>query len=375
MGSAVRILNSSAEHIRAQSQIDAARTKQKAHNDAQISLAESKKIVQTANNAASTLFANSQRALQSTNNDVSAKIVAAQKGMQVTYNDQIVQVTAAKRVLQAARNERAAADSDVAKWSQSIGNNKVLDATGRQINNISEEIALNLDKATTGRAFDRLAYSGALGASIAGAAAAGVGGGSVEAHNTAMRMQQNFKEAAEDRAIQRNTYLAGQAKGNALRAGVDSLKNDLFIADMDREDLVAAVDTSAIFDNQDFTAIQDQQDYTVYSPDLDYTVYMDHKKMSGFQQVATFVGAAAATWFAGPLAGMAVVNGSMALNDMQNGDMASAQRGFDSAAQGISGGFKTWRAGADQNTSGASWGSQIMSKSSNSGANLKVGKG
>lgn len=426
MGSAFRILNAGNEHIVKQSQIDAARVVQKARNAAQLSLVESKKIVQAANNAASQSFATARRQVQSANNSaeevlygsnvrlqnasnaLSATVTSSRRQIQATsnsvaraqmksklaiqakFNDEAIQVAEARKVLQAARNERAAVETDVANWTVSLRNKQRTDAMGKQVNALQEQINAALDSATFGRAFDRIANSETLGATIANAAAAGVGGSSVEAFNSAMSLRQAMREEREDREIASRVQFARRQQADAMGEAYNGF-GGFGRAQLDREVIIAEQDNTAVFDEQNFDAILDNQnydplyrsqdygaiiadqDFEVFTPDLDFTQYVDHKKMSGLQQVTSFIGAGVATYFGGPQAGAAVLDASMAINDMQNGNFAGAQQGFTNAFGNATQGWKTYRAGATNGGQGAAWGANLFKSKPVSGYNSDVG--
>jgi hypothetical protein len=453
MGSAFRILNAGNEHIVKQSQIDAARVIQKSRNAAQLSLVESKKIVQAANNVASQSFADARkkvqgannaaeaalfesntklrdasnvlsatvtsgrRAVQAAGNGLAATVTNARRSIQTAgnsaaraqmrgklalqakFNDEAIQVAEARKVLQAARTERAAVETDVSNWMVSLRNQKRTDAMGKQVSYLQEQIGTTLDGSVVGRAFDRIANSEALGATIANAAAAGIGGSSVEAFNTAMSMRQAMKEEREDRELASRVLYAKRQQAEALGAAYDGF-GGFGRAELDREIIIAEQDNSAVFDEQNFDPILDQQnfdpildeqnfdplyrsqdysaiiadqDFEVFTPDLDFTQYVDHKKMSGLQKVATFIGAGVATYYGGPKAGNAVFDASMAINDMQNGNFAGAQQGFTNAFGNAVGGFRTFRAGATDGGIGSAWGPNLFKSKPVSGYKSDVG--
>lgn len=397
MGAAVQILNADANHTAAQSKIDNARVAQAAHNRLQMTLAEAKRTVQAANNAASISVADSQRRVQSANNDAETLVRGAQGRLQTagntaalsvmqakqrvqdTFNSEAIQLAEAKKVLQAERNKASAVTNDVALWSTSLQNQTRMTAVGKQINSIEDNINVTLDGATTGRAYDRIAMSEALGSSIAQAAGMGVGGSTVEAYNGAMRLRQGLKEDAEDRQLQAKVNYGKRQESATLQDGVNGmgsldrraqLDHDVIIADQDNSAIMDDRNYDPIYANQDYTAITAAQDFEVFTPDIDYTVYQDDKKMSTFGQIASFVGAGVATYFGGPSAGMAVLDAAQGFQSMRNGDMAGAQHSFDSAFTSGYKGFQTYEAGGTSGTGGKSWWSNITSKPA-SGANLK----
>lgn len=354
MGSAVRILNSGAEHTRAQSQIDAARITQKSRNAYEMSVVEAKRLVQQSNNAASTMYASANRRVQSANNAASASLVAAQRQLQVNYNDQAEQVAAAKERLRLARNEASAAKSSFSLWGQSRQNQKLMKAGGERVNQITGEMLGLVDASTNGNMFEKLASSEALGASMSAAAVAGVGTSFMEHYTSTVNLREGLRQERADRELNSRLHAGAQARARALGDSIDSLQIGQDFAELDYSVNTAQTDYTAILDEQDFGPIIDEQDYEVFSPNLDYTVYVDHKKMGLGTKLFSFAAAAGATYLGGPQAGMAVLDVFQAQNDMENGNFAGAQQGFANAGANLAGGWKAYRAGAGPKTGGGS---------------------
>ncbi|WCD56071.1 hypothetical protein [Caulobacter phage BL198] len=428
MGSIGRLFTVDAEHIRAQSKIDAGRITQAAYNRNQISLADAKTLLQTtnnvaakdwaaaqtkirdANNYATTVVSNAQNALIDGQNALNIKttdvynrtqkgiaesntatasgIAGAQKSVQDFRNATAVDIALAQRKVQEARNERAASESTLARWSQSVANQHILDEAGDRITAIQEDAAARVDQALVGRISDRLKGAEALGAALAQAGAAGLGGASVETFAQDIRLREALQQEAVDRQIAAVTYQAGQARGQTLTNAVGSMDNRSIVADMDYSAIIPegqdfspiwaqkfAAETQVADQNYDrayaaldFTPFVADQDYEVIQPNLDYTTYVDHKKMSFLQKWFTVGTAAAATYFAGPKAGAAVFDASFAAYDAKNGDFARAGAGFSNAASGLfSAGKQYYQSG------GSPWASTTFKSSPSSGANLKTG--
>ncbi|ALF01676.1 hypothetical protein CPT_Percy42 [Caulobacter phage Percy] len=469
MGSIGRLFTAGAEHIRAQSKVDAGRIVQAAYNRNQISLSDAKTLLQTVNNAAAKDWASAQTAIRDANNyatstitsaqnrlidaqntiasgltevqnkyavftatnqnkllnqqnelnikttaasnaaaqgiaasntATSAGIAGAQKQVQDFRNATAVDVALAQRKVQAARNERAAAETTLALWSQSVANQHLLDEAGDRITAVQEDAAKRFDQSLVGRISDRLKGAEALGASLAQAGAAGLGGATVESFAQDIRLREALKEEAEDRQIAATLYAAGQQRGALLEGAVGQMDGRPVIADMDYsaivpegQDFTPIAAQKFVADTQvaqqsfgfqtpelqvagqnydkayaalDFTPFVADQDYEVFQPNLDYTVYVDHKKMSFLQKFLTVGAAGVATYFGGPAAGGAVLDASFAINDAQNGNFGAAMQGFNSSASGFTSAYKNY-----QKTGNQPWAS-TMFKSSPSGANLKV---
>jgi len=212
----------------------------------------------------------------------------------------------AGRITQKARNELKGAMAASNSWMQSFNNQKRLKAAGKSIDDITANIGRNLDAATTGRFSTRLAAAEEVGANVAAAAAAGVGGSSVETFNKTLRINQARQEELEDRGLRTDLLANTALKGSTLTGAVEGL------------------------DNQSFQA------------GLDYTQFVDHVKVTGLQKVVGFAAAAAASYFGGPQAGSAVLDLVSANNRAANGDFDGAAARAESAFTSGLTGLKTY---------------------------------
>jgi len=222
----------------------------------------------------------------------------------------------AARITQKSGNEKRGAIAALQRGAASIANQRVLDAAGSQVNDISGNIARNLDAASQGHFMSRIAAAEELGSSMAMAAAAGVGGSSVEAYNSTVRLNRAMQEEQAMRAVNSDNINMSAQRGAVMSNAVAGMDNN------------------------------------VYNADQDFTQYVDHKKGKGlfsFEGIATVAGAAAATYFGGPKAGQAVLKLGTSLiqgnNAAANGDFATAGSQMDSA---IKAGFDTFKAAGDK---------------------------
>lgn len=194
----------------------------------------------------------------------------------------------AARITQASGNEKRGARSALAQFSAALGNKRRLQAAGSQVNDSAGNSARLQRQLTTGRLSDRIRHAEELGQAAAQAGAAGVGGASVEAYNETSRLVQAIQEQRLERSFSEQEWASGQQRGNAIKAAIAGLDNNL------------------------------------YQANLDYTQFVDYKKPSFFERVAGFVGTAAATAFGGPQAGAAVMGIFEARQANRNGDFAGA---------------------------------------------------
>lgn len=170
-----------------------------------------------------------------------------------------------------------------------------MDAAGTQMAAIQSAIAKNLDAKAAGDFQGQIALAEELGASATMAASAGIGGSTVDAYNGTVRLAAAMQQEAQDRAFYSDKWAAEQDIGNTYIEAVAGLDN-----------------------NQ-------------YRATLDTRRWVDHKKMGTFERIATLGVAAAATYFGGPQAGMAVIGMAEAGQMANNGDFAGASQAMTQA--------------------------------------------
>jgi hypothetical protein len=179
-----------------------------------------------------------------------------------------------------------------------------MEAAGDQIGKVAGNISRNIDAKTNNDIQGQIALAEEMGASSTMAAAAGVGGSTMEAYNSTVRLRAAMGKEQGDRAFNADLYAANQDKGNIL------------------------VDAVAGLDNNQYRA------------NLDYREFVKPHKQSTFSKIAEVGLAAAATYFGGPQAGQAVIGMFDSANAAQNGDFAGAASSFDGA---VASGFSAFK--------------------------------
>lgn len=144
-----------------------------------------------------------------------------------------VVVNRAKYKVQAAKNERSGAESAVAKWGQSLSNQKKLKAGGENFNILAENFSRTVDARTLDSAMGMLRHGEDLGRLTAAAASAGIGGSSIESYNRTVETGFALQREAEERSARSGDYVAAKQAGRALGDAVDSMDNNLYMADQD----------------------------------------------------------------------------------------------------------------------------------------------
>lgn len=243
-------------------------------------------------------------------------------------------INAARVRIESANNLRAS-NAALQQWEQSYRNNKSLKYAGEQIANLNENLARSMDEATYGRAMSRLQAAEEVGANMAAAAAAGVGGSTIDAFRSTMSLTSAMQEEQMDRALDTQNFAMNTARADILGGAVDGMGNQIFQAN------------------------------------LDYTQFLDHKKMSTSRMLFTTGLAAAATYFGGPQAGAAVFDFSDSQYRAGQGDLDGAATMLErSLTQGMSS-FSAYTKRGN-----SAWGKDLMSgfkQRSAAGANLQIG--
>jgi hypothetical protein len=232
----------------------------------------------------------------------------------------------AARLTTKSGNEKKGAITSLARFSQALGNQRRMAAAGDQINAVTENVARNLDASASGKFQTRIQFAEELGASVADAAAAGVGGSSIEQYNRTMALSQAIGEEQGDREVLTQNIAGAAGRGAALKDAVAGMSNDPIFAD------------------------------------LDYTEYVDDKKQSMFSKVATLALAAGATYVAGPQAGKAVMKAANATQQANRGDFEGASRSSMEAIGSAYEGVQAYHAGGDDKHFGSAWGKRAFSK-------------
>lgn len=237
----------------------------------------------------------------------------------------------AKRITTKSGNERRVAETELQLFSQSLGNRKMLEAAGKNINSYGENIVKNMEVATMADFQTQVQQSEELGAMVAMASAAGVGGSSIQAYNETLATAYGLQQEQSDRQFNRDIYAARTARGDILTTTVDNL------------------------------------DKNIYRADLDVSTYMDVKKPSFMSGALTLGLTAAATYFGGPQAGQAVLAFRESQAAAARGDFGQASASFDQSWGSALGAAKTIH-----QTGGNLWGSTASKQQASRGSTIQV---
>lgn len=205
---------------------------------------------------------------------------------------------------QQANNANAAAQAALGNFQITEGNRRKMESAGVAYNDAMENINKALSKASANDLNIQLQAANTQGQLRAQAAAAGVGGSSVEALNSLLELQKNT-------ALQAN---GDDKKSIAINGGKS--------AGQIIDNTVASFDNSQKFGSFDFTTYQKP---------------VKQKNMLGALATATV-----ATVYGGPMAGQAVLDTTQSFNQAANGNQQAAAAFGNSAAQNTVGAYKDW---------------------------------
>jgi len=134
---------------------------------------------------------------------------------------------------QRAENEASASAAGLARWSQSLSNQKLMDQAGKDYGTISENLARQQDSETLTTVQRTLMQSEKLGAATAALSAAGLGGSSAETYKRTMETSYALQSEAQDRSFKSSNYLMIQQRGDIISDAVDRQGRDVISANFD----------------------------------------------------------------------------------------------------------------------------------------------
>lgn len=217
-----------------------------------------------------------------------------------------------------AGNDIAKAKGDLANWSRSLSNRRMMTAAGKQYSRAMEQVA-NL-AASSVKEDMNLGLSNAeqIGVMQARAAYSGVGGASVDAMENMIALQAATTQQELDDAIAMALHYG---KEDASTSYGNSLKS---------------------------------QDFSQQVMNFSYQEFIEPKKMK--YRLGKLIGVAAATWFGGPMMGEAAANAAVGDWQASNGNFTGAAQSFGNAAGGALSAWQGWN-----ERGGVAWGSDLTS--------------
>lgn len=230
--------------------------------------------------------------------------------------------------VRAAQNKLSAAQTSLAEFSRSLGNNLRVEAAGKEYNEAINAVGQQLEQRTTLRINASMSASEKIGQLEAGAAAAGVGGSSIELLSKTVELQRNIEQDLQRVATDRIAKQGARQSAEIMNT-----------ANMSR-------DLSRTFGNFDFKI-------NVAPVPLKY-------------RYLKLLGVAAATYFGGPQAGQAAADAAVGEWKANNGDNAAASQYMGRAVSGALASVKDWGGG---DTDSNSWFGRVMASSKVKGDN------
>lgn len=139
----------------------------------------------------------------------------------------------ASNLVRAANNELRASRAGLARYTQSVNNNRTLTNTGSAFEAAVINYRRARDNATNGDFEQQIAFSEQAGAQVAASALSGLTGGVADMVNGTTALRKARLQQRNKQAIKQGDYDAGQQANNILEAGWDSLDHSEIAPDMD----------------------------------------------------------------------------------------------------------------------------------------------
>lgn len=229
---------------------------------------------------------------------------------------------------QSASNVKQAAQANLANFTRTIGNSRRLEAAGKEYNAQVANLAKALDVSINTDMNLVMAAAQTQGSLMAQAAAAGVGGSSVDLldHTTQLQteMQREYNESERDSLAIFGT-----------RANTDIMDNAW-----------QQIDMSQTFGN------------------YDRSVHIAPKKLKNRWGAMIAVGVA--TYFGGPQAGQATADVIMASHKANNGKFDEASQYYSNAFRNAAGAMEDWRGVQDNSGKSRSWFNAVIDRNTQS---------
>lgn len=141
--------------------------------------------------------------------------------------------TYAQNLVRSANNQLGAARSSLARYNQSVGNQRILQNTGAAL----ETDAINYRRARDSASIDdfesQLAFSEQAGAQAAAAAFSGLTGGVADIVNGTTALRKSRMQQRVNTALKQGDWDAGQRAKQILQAGWDDLDHSEISDDLD----------------------------------------------------------------------------------------------------------------------------------------------
>lgn len=139
----------------------------------------------------------------------------------------------AKETIRTANNELGAAQSSLSNWMRSVNNQRTIDAAGEAYNATGENLSRMWQQSTTGSLQRRVQANEQLGAIQASAAAAGVGGSTVDLINGTLKLRNAMLNAEIEKQEGQATYDQLMQRAGVMDNGYDAWDHSFDSANMD----------------------------------------------------------------------------------------------------------------------------------------------
>lgn len=139
----------------------------------------------------------------------------------------------AQNLVRSANNELKASRAGLARYNQSVNNQRTLENTGSTLEAATINYRRARDSAMSDDFESQIAFSEQAGAQAAAAALSGLTGGVADMVNGTTALRKARLQQRSDESMKQGDWDAGQRAKNILLSGWDSLDNSEIAADMD----------------------------------------------------------------------------------------------------------------------------------------------
>lgn len=143
-------------------------------------------------------------------------------------------VNAAKLDLRNSKNEVSAAQANAQRVNQQLANQHKVEAAAGQFAVMQGNLARSIDQQTVNTSMGMLKVAEQAGAVTAQAAAAGVGGSTVERMKATLAVQGGQQKAMADRAEGQTAINGSRQAGEVIANGYNSMDNQFIAANIDK---------------------------------------------------------------------------------------------------------------------------------------------
>lgn len=162
-------------------------------------------------------------------------------GNNLARNNNLISETNAKTTnsLRLYSNAATAAEDNLARFTQSVNNQRMMDAGGKTLNANTVNFLRGSDRAQVGNFASQIDDAQSMGHARAMQAASGVGGNVTDTVNTATALRASIAKSTADQAIKSNAQNYSAEQANVMSRMVGSIDSSIILDNLDYNKSVA----------------------------------------------------------------------------------------------------------------------------------------